>query len=99
MIGDRLGVVAGGGRDDAARALLLVHQQQFVERAALLVSGGELEILELDVDGGAGRFGQRAAQHRRGSDNRPFDPRGGGLDVVQRDGAVFTLCARGHGPE
>ena len=56
MIGNRLRVVAGRGRDHSARALLRRELQQFVERAALLVGGGELQILELQPDFGADDF-------------------------------------------
>jgi hypothetical protein len=58
VIGDRLRMVAGRRRDHAARALLLGQLQQFVERAALLVGGGELEVLELQPDLGADDLGQ-----------------------------------------
>ena len=50
VIGDRLRVIAGRCRDHAARPLLRRQLQQFVERAALLVGGGELQILELQPD-------------------------------------------------
>ena len=66
VVGDRLGVVAGRGSDDAAGALVVVQRQQFVERAALLVGGGVLQILELQPDVGAGDVGQSAAAQRRG---------------------------------
>ena len=56
MIGEPLRMVAGRGRDHAARALLVGQVQQFVERAAFLVGGGELEILELQPDLGAGQL-------------------------------------------
>ena len=58
VIGDRLRVVAGRGGDHAALSLLGRQLQQFVERAALLVGGGELEVLELQPDFGADDFGQ-----------------------------------------
>ena len=53
VIGDRLRVVAGRRGDHAALSLLGRKLQQFVERAALLVGGGELEVLELQPDLGA----------------------------------------------
>ena len=58
VIGEPLRMVARRRRDHAARAGRRVHQQQFVERAALLVGGGELEILELEIDVRAGQLGQ-----------------------------------------
>ena len=58
VIRDRLRMVAGRRGDHAARALLRRQLQQFVERAALLVGGGELQILELQPDFGADDLGQ-----------------------------------------
>ena len=46
VIGDALGVVAGGHGDDAAAAFVVVERQQAIERAALLEGGGELQVLE-----------------------------------------------------
>src|SRR5207244_7910487 len=42
-----LRMISGGRRDHAARALIGRKLKQFVERAALLVGRGELEVLEL----------------------------------------------------
>ena len=86
MIGDRLRVIAGRRRDHAARALLRRQLQQFVERAALLVGGGELQILELQPDLGADDFGQGPADQHRRPDDRALDALGGGADVVDRRG-------------
>ena len=58
MISDRLRMVAGRCRNDAARPLFVRQLQQFVERAALLIGGGELKILELQPDFGADDLGQ-----------------------------------------
>jgi hypothetical protein len=43
-------MIAGRGGDHAAGALLRRERQQLVERAALLEAGGELVVLELEVD-------------------------------------------------
>ena len=58
MIGDRLRMVAGGRGDHPAGAVFGRKLKQFVERAALLVGGGELEVLELQPDLGADDLGQ-----------------------------------------
>ena len=73
VIGDRLGMVAGRGGDHSARALLVGQLEQFVERAALLVGGGELEVLELQPDLGADDLGQRPADQHRRADDRAVD--------------------------
>ena len=93
MIGDRLRVIAGRRRDHAARALLGRQLQQFVERAALLVGGGELQILELQPDFGADDFGQGPADQHRRADDRALDALRGGADVVDRRG--LQASARG----
>src|SRR5581483_7438159 len=59
VVGHALRVVAGRGRDDTACTLLGAQRQKFVERAALLETGGELVILELQVDLRAGDPGKR----------------------------------------
>jgi hypothetical protein len=89
MVGERLGMVAGGRRDHAAGAHLLRHQQQLVERSALLVGGGELEVLELHIDGGAGGFGKGAAEQGRRPDHRALDTRRRRVDVGEGDGNYF----------
>ena len=59
-----------------------VQLQQFVERAAFLVGGGELEVLELQPHFGADDLGEGAADQHRGADDRALDALGGGADVV-----------------
>ena len=86
MIGDRLGVVAGRGGDHPARALVVGQLEQFVERAALLVGGGELKVLELEPDLGADDLGQGPADQHRGADDRALDALRGGADVVDGRG-------------
>jgi hypothetical protein len=48
MIGQPLRMIAGGGGDHAARLRFGAQLQQFVECAALLIGGGELQILEFE---------------------------------------------------
>ena len=86
MIGDGLRMVAGRGGDDSARALVFGQLEQFVERAALLVGGGELEVLELEPDLGADELGQGPADQHRGADDRAVDALRGGADVVDGRG-------------
>jgi hypothetical protein len=57
VVGDRLGVVAGGHGDDALRPFAVADLEQLVERAPLLERGHELQILEL--------HDHAAAQHLR----------------------------------
>ena len=82
MIGDRLRMVAGRRGDNAARTLFGRQLQQFVERAAFLVGGGELEVFELQPDFGADNFRQGAADEHRRADDVAVDTLGGGADVV-----------------
>ena len=60
MIGHALGVIARRGSDDPPRTLLRGLRQQLIERTTLLEGGGELMVLELDVD-------LRAGDRRKGS--------------------------------
>ena len=94
VIGHRLAVIAGRHRADAAPALFGVELQQTVEGAALLERGGELQVLELDPQLGAGQARQRlAAQARRAADSRG-DARLGGLDVGEGDAHAAILRER-----
>jgi uncharacterized RDD family membrane protein YckC len=66
VVGDRLGMVAGGHRDHAARARRRVERGELVERAAILERVGDLQIFVLHVDLGAGQRRElRRGQHRR----------------------------------
>ena len=84
VIGDRLRVIAGRRGDDSALALFGRQLQQFVERAALLVGGRELQVLELEPDLRADDFGQSAADEHRRADDGALDPLCGGADVFDR---------------
>ena len=83
MVGDRLGVVAGAHRDDAAAALRVGQREQLVQRAALLEGGGELQVLELEEDLGAGEARQRAAVDQRRVLDRALQAARGGADIFQ----------------
>jgi hypothetical protein len=96
VIGDGLGMIAGGSRDHAARPRRLVHLQQFVEGAALLVGGGELQILELHVDFGAGQLRKGAAEQSGGADDRAPDPIRRRADIFERDGEFVGGEWTGH---
>src|SRR5690606_9068292 len=86
VIGQGLGVVAGRGGDDAALLLVRGQLQQPVQGAALLEAAGEVQIVELDPDLGAGQLRQAA----RVTDGRAVDLTGDTLlrrpDVVDGDG-------------
>ena len=88
MVGDGLRMIAGGRRNDPAAPLLLGQLEQFVERAALLVGGGELEVLELEPDFRADDLRQGAADQHRRADDRALDPRRGGANIVDRRNAL-----------
>ena len=105
VIGDRLRVIAGRCRDHAARALFVGQLQQFVERAALLVGGGELQILELQPDFRADDLRQGPAdQHRRADDRALRSARraarmssivGGCIEALEHSARGLALhCAR-----
>ena len=80
----------------AACALLLIEMQQRVERAALLIGGGELVVLELEPDVGPGNFRQcLRTQHRR-AHHRAFDPCRGSADIVEGE-EVGGLGCGPHG--
>ena len=71
-----------GFRALAAVAFLRRQLQQFVERAAFLVGGGELEVLELEPDLGADDLAEGPADLHRGPDNGAADAVVGGANVV-----------------
>ncbi len=80
MVGDALGVVAGGCGDDSAGGLLRSEGGDAVERATLLEGAGHLEVLELEVDLLAGEVGEnlrvRAGGSSRWSRGRARERRG-----------------------
>jgi len=84
VISDGLGMIAGGRSDDSARTLFVRQLKQLVERAALFVGGGELQVLELQPDLRADDFGQGLADQHRSADDGALDARGGSADVVDR---------------
>ena len=86
VIGEALRVIARRRRDHARGARLVGKLEQGVERAALLVGGGELEIFELEVDRRAGQLRKRAADECRRADDRIANSIVRGVDVFDRDG-------------
>jgi len=86
VVGEALAVVAGRRRDHAPGALLGGQLQQLVQRAALLVGGGELQVLELDPDLGAGDLRQGPRMVAGRAFDLPLDPFGGGFDLGEREG-------------
>ncbi len=81
MISHRLGMIAGRRADDAALFFRIVELQQFVERTALLVGGGELKILEFQPHFRADDVAERAAMLRRRFDHGAVDTACGGFDI------------------
>ena len=79
VIGNALGVVAGGHGDDAAPRLVCRQREELVGRAAFLERGDELLIFQLEPDLGPGDFGQRARMNQRRTDHSSGEPSGGGL--------------------
>ena len=75
-------MIAGRRGNHAAGPLVVGQLEQFIERAAFLEGGGELEVLELQPDFGADDLGQSAAEEERGADHGAGDAIGGGADVV-----------------
>ena len=86
VIGEALRMIARRRRDHALGARRLVELEQRVERAAFLIGGGELQILELEIDRRAGHFRKRAADQRWRSDDGVANALVRGADVVDRDG-------------
>ena len=66
--------------------LVLAELQQLVQRAALLVGGGELQVLELHPDLGAGDLRQRARMAARRALDMTLQPVPGREDVVEGEG-------------
>jgi hypothetical protein len=94
MVGEALGVVAGRSRDHSTPLLVGRQLQQFVQRAALLVGGGELQILELHPHLGAGNRRQRPGIAARGALNLSGDAIGRLQDRFIREAhALLGLSA------
>src|SRR5207237_8657305 len=84
VVRDCVGVVAGCRRDDAAPPLSLRERKELVQRPAFLEGGGELQVLELEVEFAAGEPGERLAGQARGPLDRPRDAARRGADGLQR---------------
>ena len=81
MEGDALGVVAGAGGDDSALALGFAEGEELVERAALFERAGALQVLELEVQGQAGEFGEMMRELAGRDVDGALDARAGGLNA------------------
>ena len=79
-------MVARRRGDDTLGFGCLVQLQQAVERAALLISSGELEIFEFQIDVAAEHLRERLADQRRRLDDRAGNAGARGEDVIDGDG-------------
>ena len=84
VIGDRLGVVAGGHRDDAAAALFGAECGELDAGAALLERVGDLQVLVFDENLGAGERRQRRRRQQRRAQHMAGDGAPGGFDIGKR---------------
>ena len=85
LIGEGLGVIAGGGRDDAALLLFRRQLRQGVARAAFLEAAGALQVLELAENFHARDLAQRNRRLAGRIINRALDSLPRLFDVLQRD--------------
>jgi hypothetical protein len=85
VVGHRLRVVAGARGDEAALALGGREQEELVQRPALLVRAGHLQVVELQVRVRAGEPGERLAARAGGEVDAIADADERGADVVERD--------------
>ena len=83
MVSDALGVVARRHGDDARPLFRLIETEQGVERTPFLERGGELMVLELDEDLGAGKPGEGQRSLGLGPHDRTADRRRRVADVVE----------------
>ena len=94
LIGQGLGVVAGGGRDDAALLLFRRQLREGVARAAFLEAAGALQVLELAENLHARDLAQRNRRLAGRIINRAIDSLPCLFDVFQRDHARVTYTSR-----
>jgi len=104
VIGEGLGMVPRAGRHHAAFALVRRQLQQPVQGPALLEAAGEMQVVELDPDLGAGQL----RQPPRIAHGRAVDLAGDAVprrqNVVKRDchgTSLYPVCAslmRAFGP-
>jgi hypothetical protein len=73
------------------------ERHELVDGAALLEGGGELVVLELEVDLGPGDLGERARVQAGGLDHLARDHLRGGLDVLEGDGHDVNLKSTSGG--
>src|SRR5690606_37705053 len=93
MIGDCQGVITGRNCDDAAGTLFRCERQQLYQRAALLEGVGDLQVLVLDRDLGAGEVGELGSWQEGRAHDGTLDLPCGLADVVKgRDHAGRPSC-------
>ena len=85
VVGDRLGVVAGGHGDHAPRPRGGVERGELVERAAVLERVGDLEILVFHMDVGAGQRRELGGRQHRRAQHLARDRAARRLDVRNGD--------------
>ena len=84
VIGDGLRMVAGRDREDALGSLLERELRHLVERAAFLERGGELQVLDLEIDLAAADRRERARVKARRVGDLAANALLGGADVGDR---------------
>ena len=96
LIGEGLGVIAGGGGDDAALFLLGRQLGEGVGGAAFFETSGALEVVELAVDLHPGQLAQRDGVRTGGVVDGVLDAIARGLDVLERGHAhcIYRVRAR-----
>ncbi len=97
VVGDALGMIAGGGCDHAVGAFFLVKREQFIQRAALFECAGALLVVELEEDGVIGEAGECFRMRAGRNADVGADSIESGLDIGELDhdgGAVILLHLR-----
>ena len=94
VIGQALRMVARRCSDHAALFLFIGQLQQSVERAALFVGGGELQVFKFEPDIRASNLGQRDRMHHRRLHDRAVDTGCGRANVVE---SQIGWCSDGFG--
>ena len=86
VIGHALGVVTGRGGDDAARTFVIRQAAQLDPGATDLERARDLQILQLQINIGAGRPRQPAHRQGRGANDLTLQLVGGIADGIYRHG-------------
>ena len=91
LVGERLGVIARGGRDHAAFLLVGRQLRESVARAAFLETAGALQVVELAENFHPGDLAQRNRRLAGRIIDRAFDSLPRLFDVFERDHALFNI--------